>query len=83
MAHCPVVGPGLFAPEHSVLDRESWDCRSPFTQLSTLKLHCKELLLMRAVEGDVMQISVDGVPLGKLKSEGFAHPVKRWLSFGR
>ncbi len=38
--------------------------------------------LLLAVEGDVMQISVDGTPLGELKSEGFAHPVKRWLSFG-
>jgi hypothetical protein len=38
--------------------------------------------LLLAVEGDVMQISVDGVPVGELKSDGFAHPVKRWLSFG-
>ncbi len=38
--------------------------------------------LLLAVEGDVMRISVDGAPLGELKSEGFAHPVKRWLSFG-
>jgi hypothetical protein len=41
-----MIGPGLFAPEHSVLDRESWDCRSPFTQIRTLKLIGKKLLLL-------------------------------------
>jgi hypothetical protein len=38
--------------------------------------------LLLAVDKDVLRVSVDGKSIGELKSEGFAHPVKRWLSFG-
>ncbi|WP_157211154.1 hypothetical protein [Verrucomicrobium spinosum] len=33
-------------------------------------------------EGDEMRLSVDGKVLVTHRSEGFAHPMKRWLSFG-
>jgi hypothetical protein len=33
-------------------------------------------------EGDVMRVTLDGKLFGEFKSEGFAHPEKRWLSFG-
>lgn len=32
-------------------------------------------------EGDEMRLSMDGAPLLKWRSEGFAHPNKRWFSF--
>jgi hypothetical protein len=32
-------------------------------------------------EGDEMRISLDGALLARHRSEGFAHPVKRWFSF--
>jgi len=38
--------------------------------------------LVLVTEGDVMRLSLDCKPFGQFKSEGFAHPVKRWLSFG-
>ena len=38
--------------------------------------------LLLSVEKDVLSVSVDGKSIGQLKSDGFAHPVKRWLSFG-
>jgi len=37
--------------------------------------------LTLAFEGDEMRLSVDGKRLVSHHSEGFAHPVKRWLSF--
>jgi hypothetical protein len=36
--------------------------------------------LTLATEGDEMRLTVDGSPLLQWRSEGFAHPVKRWLS---
>lgn len=39
-----------------------------------------ELLLV--TEGDEMRISMDGKLLGSHRSEGFAHPEKRWFSLG-
>ena len=29
-----------------------------------------------------MRVTVDGAAVGGLRSEGFAHPVKRWFSLG-
>jgi hypothetical protein len=37
--------------------------------------------LTLAFEGDEMRLSVDGKLLVSHRSEGFAHPMKRWLSF--
>jgi hypothetical protein len=31
-------------------------------------------------EGDEMRVMLDGKPLGSHRSEGFAHPMKRWFS---
>ena len=39
-----------------------------------------ELLLV--TEGDEMRVSLDGKFLGAHRSEGFAHPTKRWFSLG-
>ena len=36
--------------------------------------------LTLVTEGDEMRLSVDGSPVLQWKSEGFAHPVKRWFS---
>lgn len=36
--------------------------------------------LVVATEGDVMRVSLDGMPVGSHRSEGFAHPTKRWFS---
>ena len=36
--------------------------------------------LTLVTEGDEMRLTVDGSPLLQWKSEGFAHPVKRWFS---
>lgn len=38
-----------------------------------------ELVLI--TEGDEMRLSIDGKLLAKHRSEGFAHPMKRWFSF--
>ncbi len=37
--------------------------------------------LTLAFEGDEMRLSIDGKPIATHRSEGYAHPVKRWLSF--
>jgi len=37
--------------------------------------------MVLVTEGDVMRLSLDGRPFGEFKSEGFSHPVKRWMSF--
>jgi len=38
--------------------------------------------LVVATEGDEMRVSLDGRLLGRHRSAGFAHPVKRWFSLG-
>ena len=38
--------------------------------------------LVLVTEGDEMRASIDGQPIGSHRSEGFAHPVKRWFSLG-
>jgi hypothetical protein len=38
--------------------------------------------LVLVTEGDEMRASIDGKPVGSLRSPGFAHPVKRWFSLG-
>lgn len=38
--------------------------------------------LVLVTEGDEMRASIDGTPVGSLRSPGFAHPVKRWFSLG-
>ncbi len=35
---------------------------------------------MLVTEGDEMRVTLDGKPLGSHRSEGFAHPMKRWVS---
>jgi hypothetical protein len=37
--------------------------------------------IVLVTEGDEMRLSVDGSPLLTHRSQGFAHPVKRWFSF--
>ena len=37
--------------------------------------------LVLVTEGDEMRVTLDGTPLGSHRSEGFAHPMKRWFSF--
>jgi hypothetical protein len=37
--------------------------------------------LVLATEADEMRLSIDGKLLAKHRSEGFAHPMKRWFSF--
>lgn len=37
--------------------------------------------LTLAFEGEEMRLSIDGKPVASHRSEGFAHPAKRWLSF--
>ncbi len=37
--------------------------------------------LALVTEGDVMRLSLDGQILASHRSEGFAHPMKRWFSF--
>ena len=37
--------------------------------------------LVLVTEGDELRLSIDGNPLAKHRSEGFAHPMKRWFSF--
>ncbi|MBU6300190.1 MAG: hypothetical protein KGS60_01440 [Verrucomicrobia bacterium] len=37
--------------------------------------------LTLVTEGDEMRLSLDGKPVARHRSEGFAHPVKRWFSF--
>ncbi len=36
--------------------------------------------LLVVVEGDVMRVTLDGKPIGQLKSEGIAHPTKRMIT---
>jgi hypothetical protein len=36
--------------------------------------------LVLVTEGDAMRVTLDGKPLGGHRSEGFAHPTKRWFS---
>jgi hypothetical protein len=36
--------------------------------------------LVLVTEGDEMRVMLDGKPLGSHRSEGFAHPMKRWFS---
>jgi hypothetical protein len=38
--------------------------------------------LVLVTEGDEMRVTLDGMPLGSHRSEGFAHPTKRWFSLG-
>ncbi len=38
--------------------------------------------LIIVTEGDEMRLTIDGKVVARHRSEGFAHPVKRWLSFG-
>lgn len=47
-----------------------------FVDRETSQWH--ELVLV--TEGDEMRVTLDGKPLGSHRSEGFAHPVKRWFS---
>ncbi|MCB1203580.1 MAG: hypothetical protein KDN18_04920 [Verrucomicrobiae bacterium] len=37
--------------------------------------------LVLVTEGDEMRLTIDGKPVAAHRSEGFAHPVKRWFSF--
>ncbi|MBM3858829.1 MAG: LamG domain-containing protein [Verrucomicrobia bacterium] len=37
--------------------------------------------LVLVTEGDEMRLSIDGKLVARHRSEGFAHPVKRWFSF--
>jgi len=37
--------------------------------------------LVLVTEGDEMRLSIDGKLLARHRSEGFAHPMKRWFSF--
>jgi len=37
--------------------------------------------LVLITEGDEMRLTIDGKPVASHRSEGFAHPVKRWFSF--
>jgi vacuolar-type H+-ATPase subunit D/Vma8 len=37
--------------------------------------------LVLVTEGDEMRLSIDGKVIATHRSEGFAHPVKRWFSF--
>ena len=37
--------------------------------------------LVLVTEGNEMRVTLDGKPLGSHRSEGFAHPRKRWFSF--
>ncbi len=37
--------------------------------------------LVLVTEGDEMRLTIDGKPIAAHRSEGFAHPVKRWFSF--
>lgn len=37
--------------------------------------------LVLVTEGDEMRVTLDGKALGSHRSEGFAHPTKRWFSF--
>ncbi|MEY5026584.1 MAG: hypothetical protein RLZZ244_2112 [Verrucomicrobiota bacterium] len=37
--------------------------------------------LVLSVEGDVLRACLDGQLAGEFRSEGFAHPMKRWMSF--
>lgn len=37
--------------------------------------------LVLVTEGDEMRLSLDGEVIAKHRSEGFAHPMKRWFSF--
>lgn len=37
--------------------------------------------LVLVTEGDEMRLSIDGKIVARHRSEGFAHPVKRWFSF--
>lgn len=36
--------------------------------------------LVLVTEGDEMRVTLDGKPLGSHRSEGFSHPMKRWVS---
>ena len=38
--------------------------------------------LVLVTEGDEMRVTIDGQPVGSHRSEGFAHPMKRWFSLG-
>jgi hypothetical protein len=38
--------------------------------------------LVLVTEGDEMRVTIDGTPVGSHRSEGFAHPMKRWFSLG-
>lgn len=37
--------------------------------------------LVLVTEGDEMRLTIDGKPVASHRSEGFAHPMKRWFSF--
>ena len=37
--------------------------------------------LVLVTEGDEMRLGIDGKLIAKHRSEGFAHPMKRWFSF--
>ncbi len=37
--------------------------------------------LVLVTQGNEMRLSLDGKPLAKHRSEGYAHPMKRWFSF--
>ncbi|MBI5692104.1 MAG: hypothetical protein HZC55_18645 [Verrucomicrobia bacterium] len=37
--------------------------------------------LVLVTEGDEMRLSLDGLPVARHRSAGFAHPLKRWFSF--
>jgi hypothetical protein len=38
--------------------------------------------LVIVTEGDELRLTIDGKPVASHRSEGFAHPVKRWFSLG-
>jgi hypothetical protein len=37
--------------------------------------------LVLVTEGEEMRLSLDGKKIASHRSDGFAHPVKRWFSF--
>lgn len=39
------------------------------------------VLVTEGDEGDEMRLTIDGKPVASHRSEGFAHPMKRWFSF--
>ena len=51
------------------------------TQVTPFKADTEWHVLTLVTEGDEMRLSLDGQLLAHHRSEGFAHPMKRWFSF--